>query len=94
MGADKRTTLKPPVIESDSPAEIIASVTETINSVEWKRSRLKNPIALIIVPSNVSLVLPTLFKIKPDIIVPINKTIINGSCTLAVTTASPPNPNG
>ena len=34
IGADRSTTLKPPVIESDSPAEIIVSVTETRNSVE------------------------------------------------------------
>jgi hypothetical protein len=72
----------------------MVSETETMNSVEWNRSKLKNPIALIMVPSNVSRVLPTLFKMKPDITVPTNKTIINGSCTLAVTTASPPKPSG
>src|SRR5918997_589097 len=94
IGADRSTTLKPPVIESDSPAEIIVSETETMNSVEWNISKLKNPIALIIVPNNVSRVLPTLFKMKPDITVPTNKTIINGSCTFAVTTASPPKPRG
>ena len=46
------------------------------------------------VPIAASFVLPILFRLKPDVAVPINNTIINGSWTLAVVIASPPNPSG
>jgi hypothetical protein len=46
------------------------------------------------VPNSISLVFLTLFKIKPDMIVPINNTIIKGSRTRATVMAFPPNPYG
>jgi hypothetical protein len=46
------------------------------------------------VPNSISLIFFTLFKIKPDMIVQINNTIIKGSWTRATAMAFAPNPNG
>ena len=53
IGTETSITLNPPVIESESPAASIVSPTETMVSVEWNMSRMKNPTVLIAVPLGV-----------------------------------------
>jgi len=71
--------LNAPVIESESPVASIASPIETMLSVEWNMSSVKNPIVLITVPISVSLLFLILFRTKPDIIVPISNTTMKGN---------------
>src|SRR5690348_11174566 len=93
-GDDTRMMLNPPTNVNDNPTDIIPSVVDIINSVEWNATSPKNPIVHMIVPSAVSLKLPNFDTIKPDAAETISDIIINGSWTFAVDTASPPNPSG
>ena len=62
LGVDSKIVLNPPTWVNDNPVAIIASVPATIDSVEWKRSILKNPIVLIMLPMSVGLMFPNLDK--------------------------------
>ena len=84
--------LNAPTCVNYSPTDIITSFVAIINSVERNTKRLKKLIDVIILPATAGLILPVFDTMKREEGVNTKNTIIKGSCTVALATASPPNP--
>jgi len=94
LGVDSRTISKPPTCINDNPAATTARFVATKIPVEWNTNRLKNPMALTILPMRVGFTLPSLEIINPEEGANNKNTIINGSWICAVVMTLSPKPNG